>query len=278
MTRLLAADFRRLWRSRLLWVMAVFMVLLGIYMGRESVLLIHAWGREEELPPMEKNFFVGVLALSVLSAVFSALFVGAEYGSGAMRNKLTAGHRRCDICFSGQVACTVATLLFGGCYTVGYLAFAIPQVGGFAGGFWQGLLQLTLFLTAALALASLFVCIATTVSNRAYSAVICLLAAVALVGIGFLIANVLEELPTYTRYSVDQKGEMFSYEVPNPSYVGGFARKLLLFLRQVNPCGQALYRITGGKDGAGLTVGLNLGMTALFSCVGALLFRKKDLK
>lgn len=278
MTRLLAADFRRLWRSRLLWVMAGFMVLLGIYMGRESVLLIHALEKAEELPPMEKNFFVGVLALSVLSAVFSALFVGAEYGSGAMRNKLTAGHRRCDICFSGQVACTVATLLFGGCYAVGYLAFAIPQVGGFAGGFWQGLLQLALFLTAALALASLFVCIATTVSNRTYSAVICLLAAVALVGIGFLIANALEEPPTYRQYDVELNGNLFSYEVPNPSYVGGFARKLLLFLRQVNPCGQALYRITGGKDGAGLTVGLNLGMTALFSCVGALLFRKKDLK
>lgn len=278
MTRLLAADFRRLWRSRLLWAMAIVMLLFGVYMGRGSVLLIRAWGRPEDLPPMEKQFFVGVLVLSVLSAIFSALFVGAEYGSGAIRNKLTVGHRRCDIYFSGQIACTVAALLFGGCYAVGYLAFAVPQVGGFSDGAGQGALQVALFLSAALAFASLFAGIAITVSNRTYSAVICLLIAVVLVGCGFLIANALEEPPTYAHYDIDQSGELLSYEVPNPSYVGGFARKVLLFLRQVNPCGQALYRMTGGKEGLGLMLGVNLSVTVLLSVGGAVLFRRKDLK
>ena len=94
MRKLLRANGSRLLRDRAFWLAAL-IAALGASM--EVVNAVHA-RQDGEIWTMDYTLFIYVILAPILASVFTALFVGNEHSSGAMRNKLIAGHRRAASC------------------------------------------------------------------------------------------------------------------------------------------------------------------------------------
>ena len=106
MRKLLRANGSRLLRDRAFWLLAALMAALGASMA--VVNAVHA-RQDGEIWTMDYTLFIYVILAPILASVFTALFIG-RHSSGAMRNKLIAGHRRgciylqiCDCC--AGIAC-----------------------------------------------------------------------------------------------------------------------------------------------------------------------------
>lgn len=118
MRKLLRANVSRLLRDRAFWLAAL-IAALGASM--EVVNAVHA-RQDGEIWTMDYTLFIYVILAPILASVFTALFVGNEHSSGAMRNKLIAGHRRgCIYLADLLVSCCAGICLC--------LAFALPQAG-----------------------------------------------------------------------------------------------------------------------------------------------------
>ena len=119
MRKLLCANGSRLPRDRAFWLLAALMAALGASMA--VVNAVHA-RQDGEIWTMDYTLFIYVILAPILASVFTALFIGNEHSSGAMRNKLIAGHRRgCIYLADLLVSCCAGICLC--------LAFALPQAG-----------------------------------------------------------------------------------------------------------------------------------------------------
>lgn len=119
MRKLLRANGSRLLRDRAFWLLAALMAALGASMA--VVNAVHA-RQDGEIWTMDYTLFIYVILAPILASVFTALFIGNEHSSGAMRNKLIAGHRRgCIYLADLLVSCCAGICLC--------LAFALPQAG-----------------------------------------------------------------------------------------------------------------------------------------------------
>ena len=117
MRKLLRANGSRLRRDRAFWLLAALMAALGASMA--VVNAVHA-RQDGEIWTMDYTLFIYVILAPILASVFTALFIGNEHSSGAMRNKLIAGHRRgCIYLADLLVSCCAGICLC--------LAFALPQ-------------------------------------------------------------------------------------------------------------------------------------------------------
>lgn len=119
MRKLLRANGSRLLRDRAFWLLAALMAALGASMAVGNA--VHA-RQDGEIWTMDYTLFIYVILAPILASVFTALFIGNEHSSGAMRNKLIAGHRRGCI----YLADLLASCCAGICLC---LAFALPQAG-----------------------------------------------------------------------------------------------------------------------------------------------------
>ena len=116
MRKLLRANGSRLLRDRAFWLLAALMAALGASMA--VVNAVHA-RQDGEIWTMDYTLFIYVILAPILASVFTALFIGNEHSSGAMRNKLIAGHRRgCIYLADLLVSCCAGICLC--------LAFALP--------------------------------------------------------------------------------------------------------------------------------------------------------
>ena len=119
MRKLLRANGSRLLRDRAFWLLAALMAALGASMA--VVNAVHA-RQDGEIWTMDYTLFIYVILAPILASVFTALFIGNEHSSGAMRNKLIAGHRRgCIYLADLLVSCCAGICLC--------LVFALPQAG-----------------------------------------------------------------------------------------------------------------------------------------------------
>ena len=108
MRNLLSAGFVRLWRSRALWLSCAVAAGYEIF----SVLSRTPGVREGYTYSydLDGGFFLFSGLVGVLSALLCAFTVGPEYGYGALRNKLIAGHKRRDVYLTNLILSTAASL------------------------------------------------------------------------------------------------------------------------------------------------------------------------
>ena len=193
MRKLLRANFSRLLRDRVFWLLAALMAALGASMA--VVNAVHA-RQDGEIWVMDYTLFIYVILAPILASVFTALFIGNEHSSGAMRNKLIAGHRRgCIYLADLLVSCCGGICLC--------LAFALPQagLGLLLKGEWKAApaeLALSIGLSFALMIAftALFTLIAMLCQNKAHTAAGCILLTFVLLFAGVYISSTMEE-PEY---------------------------------------------------------------------------------
>lgn len=189
MRKLLRANASRLLRDRAFWLLAALMAALGASMA--VVNAVHA-RQDGEIWTMDYTLYIYVILAPILASVFTALFIGNEHSSGAMRNKLIAGHRRgCIYLADLLVSCCAGICLC--------LAFALM-----------------------LAFTALFTLIAMLCQNKAHTTAGCILLTFALLFAGVYISSTLEEPEYLAAYSYTENGVTVEEpEQKKPYYISG---------------------------------------------------------
>lgn len=273
MRRLLAANFLRLKKMHLFW----------------GALLLHAGFGLFRLYTMYKDmqtgryvvtiddaFFSYILITGLTTAVFISVFLGTEYGDGAIRNKITAGHSRQSIYFANLITMTAACFLFSAAYILTVLAAGTPVFGFLTIGLKQILLTLlgTAFTSAAFC--SIYTFISMSSSRKTNSAILCLLLYFGLMIATTYAAAMLDAPPEHMTIDMVD-GELVSHMEPNPRYPTGQEREVYQFIIDFLPTGQANQYLLG--TARLLRLELYSAAIVLVAAGGGLVyFRRKDIR
>ena len=129
MSKLLRANFSRLWKSKIFWLcmggMLIYAVAYMLNAGKRpfSVLTGQAY-------ILEDYYFQFLLYVGFFFAVIASMYLGTEYSDGTMRNKLIAGHTRANVYLANLIVTFVAGLLIMCVWFIGALA-GVPAFGFF---------------------------------------------------------------------------------------------------------------------------------------------------
>lgn len=286
MSRLLSAGFARMFKNRLFWVLTGFMFLLGVAIPVSdyiAVIKALAKGYAAEMD-IKSVFFQYAPFVGFVVAVFTGMFLGEEYNSGAIRNKLIVGHRRKDIYLSSLVLSLSAAVIMCLTYIIACCAVGLPLLGGFkdVGAGWVVVIVLCTMLMAC-ALGALFTLIAMLCQSKSATSVICLVLMIVLLFTGAFINSRLSEPETYQGYAMynAETGQVIVQEEPepNPSYVGGTTREVLEFLDRFLPAGQAIHYCNMELSDPFWEMPLySLIIIVATTGIGMISFKKKDIK
>ena len=276
MNRLLAANIVRLRKNKCFLGGMLLLVILGILYPVMKCIEMKNTGYETTL---DTGFFIGAAVLPVLLSVFVSLFIGTEYSDGTIRNKIMVGHERKSVYLANLLTNLMAAFALNIVFSSSYLAAGIPLLG-----FFQEDLKV-IFLFAGIefvlicSFTALFTVIAVLISNKAVSAVICVLGTfLVLFAASYLNAR-LNEPETYPAYTyVDGRTEVTEEEEKNPLYLDGKDRERYQFLYDFLPGGQVIQCVTMTAVNPKRLPVYSAILFVLTTAGGVLLFERKDIK
>ena len=277
MNKLLNAGFARLRKSKLFWGLLLFMAALALLMIGTEYSDFKKYGTVVETEQLMLNY---ATIAGVVIAVFTSLFLGVEYSDGTIRNKISTGHRRGEIYLTNLLLTAFASLISYAVFLAVIMLVGIPLLGGVKMALPRLLMLLGCICLTLLVYSCLFTWMAMMISNRAVSAVACIL-----VALGLMIAasaclaplHAPEEILTATLRDGESGQAQWIYE-PNPRYPSDAERQVYQYLVDVNPNGQ-MFQIAGGSATNLAYFPLYaLGEMALLVGAGLGCFRKKEIK
>lgn len=276
MSRLLSADFARLFKNKYFWICSIFMAGFGVFM---QVMNYVSCVSNNTVPHPDTIFFSFSLLTGILLSAFVSLFIGTEYSDGTMRNKLVIGHTRYSIYLSGLITCIAAGLLMCLFCLIASIAAGLPLSDFFANDIRLIIGTALGIAAASAAFASLCTLTAMVCQNRAVTAVINILLVFFLLFAAVYIRARLDEPETYPSYVFTQDGPFQSdEEVPNPSYPSGTTREIYQFLNAFLPGGQAVQYTNMEAENIPLLAVYSAGITVAAAGAGMCMFRRKDIK
>ena len=276
MSRLLSADFARLFKNKYFWICSIFMAGFGAFM---QVMNYVSCVSNDTVPHPDTIFFSFSLLAGILLSAFVSLFIGTEYSDGTMRNKLVIGHTRYGIYHSGLITCIAAGLLMCLFCLIASLAAGLPL-----SGFFENDIRLIIgtalgIAAASAAFASICTLTAMVCQSRAVTAVVNILLVFFLLFAAVYIRARLDEPETYPSYVYTQDGPLHSGEdVPNPNYLSGTAREVFEFLDDFLPSGQSVQYANMEAENIPLLAAYSAGITVAAAAAGMYVFRRKDIK
>lgn len=273
MINLLNAGFTRLRKNKIFWLLSIFSI------GFSFVLINGQYGN---MKTYHETVEMGTLLLSypmligIVSAVFISLFLGAEYSDGAIRNKISIGHKRGNIYLSNFIISSVVSLFFYALFLIVTLAIGLPLFG--SGTISISLILMKIFVVSftIIAYSSIFTFIAMLCSNKTIIAITTILVAFGFMLFTTYCFNILNT-PEYIRLATFVDGENQFKEEYNPKYPSPEKRKVFETLIDVIPSGQAL-QIPERNSNLEILLVYSLGIVIVFTGSGLLLFKKKELK
>lgn len=278
MSKLLRADFRRLFKSKFFYFGIGVMFLMGLVpIDRYNV----NKNLGDRLWSLDDDYFAYSIILYFITVILTTLFVGVEYSCGTIRNKIAVGHKRSSIYFSNLIVLVTANVIWCAVYLATSLSVGIPLLGIFKEKPSSIALYILVTFTMVIAMTSIVLCIAMLCSNRTHTAIISLVTAIALIIGGMAMNGILAEPEYYDSYAYldDETGEIIREESqPNPNYVTGTKRLVLEKLLEINPGGQVL-EISGMEvRNFASMAGYDFAIIVLSMGVGLYFFKRKDIK
>lgn len=278
MNKLLSANFSRLIREKMFWIVSVAMFILSAFMITKNGMAADI-DEVNNIKRLNSCYFNILPVLSFFCSVFISFFIGADYSDGTIRNKIVIGHSRTDIylsnyitVFSGSLV-ILAALLIGG-------AFGVPFFGIWKGGIKDYLIVVLICVLTTAVLSSILTLISMLSSNKAITVVLTVIVSLILLLAASSIYNVLLA-PETTReiisYSADGTVEL-GPEFKNPAYVSGFERKLDEWLLQFLPTGQSILIANEEITNPLINIIYSVVFATAVNACGIFAFRKKDLK
>ena len=304
MANLLAAEFHRIRRDPVSWLLAAAAVISGLLFGLS--------GQYDD---------VYVFPLFIVQAVFISLSLGREYNDGTLRNKIIAGKTKTAIFLSKLLVSLAASLVFTVLFLLPFVPMALRALSGLPG---EALLWMALdFFLLNLAWAALFTLVSSLISAKGVAGILNLILIFALIASSYELARMLRqpaELPWDFSESVplsqeeldqvkagtfrkpffqefDENGEVSYYTysvtegtIPNPNYIREPWNGLLRALHASLPSGpvndllgclgRGYHRNWEETDAPPLERYplYSLAGLLLLSALGLVTFRKKEIR
>lgn len=287
MTNLLRADFARLKKSKVFWLLTAAILIISaancIDMGRRAL------SNPNVDPPLEFVCFNMGPFIPIFIAAFVSLFLGTEYSDGTIRNKVVIGQKRTAIYLANFITCGSASLVMCLAWHIGSLV-GLPILGVWQLGAAAWLLYVLLSMLFTLAICAIFCLISHLWTNKALVAVAAIILALGLIYAGSSLYNRLlapEETRDFITAFDAETGEMQilpSDSRPNPEYIAEPLRTVCKTALNTLPTGQAILMANVTDSGyEALTMPLlqplaSVAVILLFTAVGLLLFSRKDIK
>ncbi|MBO5228265.1 MAG: ABC transporter permease [Lachnospiraceae bacterium] len=277
MSKLLAANFNRLIKSKIFWFSNLFLAGYSIFVYVKAL-----ENAKDGLTDIIWNtyFFNDIMMIGFVMAVFTGAFLEPEYRDGIIRNKLAVGHTRGSIYFADFIICVLAGLTFLAVYAV---------VSALAGVLLIGEVALTsvncmvpgiicsIFIT--IVYTAIYVAIVMADSNKARSAAVSLIVAMLLFIAGITIFNDLQQPEFTSRAVLTETGELQIEEgIPNSKYVSGMKRVIWETLAIMLPSGQSMQLIVPEGEFSGLMLITSVIVAGVICSLGMCLFKMKDIK
>lgn len=286
MTKLLSANFLRLWKSRVFWVSLAVCAALSVASAFGSFQFQVSTGADLSVPEvaqykalLEEQFFNYASFIGILSAALIALFLGTEYSDGTIRNKLAVGHSRLSLYFANLITGFAGSLLCMAGYMLSCLAVGAPLLGWFTRPAPLLLTAIGGSVVMLAAFCAIFTFVTMNCAKKSTSVAVCLLGAFVALIAAAVLYSMLDAPEFITDYEMTVNGQVTGIATePNPFYLSGPKRTVYQFLYDLLPTGQALqYTMLTFTDPVKL-MALSAAVCAAFSAIGAALFRRKDLK
>lgn len=236
MSKLLAAEFSRMKKSRCFIFCILIMIALGIIIPFIQLNNMKQYGF---IIHIENTFFAYTIFIGILLAVFNSLFIGTEFSDGTLRNKLIVGHTRTAIYLSTCLITMLAGFLMCLTYILTYTILGIPLLGFFTIDIMILIQFILCSLMMSLAYSAIYTMIAMVVQNKSYTSVICILSAFLLLIGATYINSMLSQPKTYEAYSYNN-GSSELKVIENPRYLTGKKRAVYEFVYDFLPPCQAI--------------------------------------
>ncbi len=280
MSKLLSANFARLVKSRVFWTLEIFCMIFGAVIYSLAILNTSNLGKRWLLWNANFYFFFFITSIGAVLTVFATLFIGTEYSDGTIRNKISIGHRRCDIYLSNFIIVAAAGAVFGITHMLMAVLIGIPFLGTavlpeFSAALWRlGCVGLII-----LAYAAIFTLFAMLDSNKPRAAVISLILALVLAVSGMLVFGRLQEPELTSRMVMQADGSFERQEnIPNNRYIDGTARTIYEWIDVTMPSAQALHILKRDGEFDSRIPFCGMGLTVLLTAGGITCFRRKDIR
>lgn len=274
MSNLLSANFYRLWRSKVFWGCAA--VTFAVTLG---VICLGFGTNSNPTRNWDKQMLMLFSVPLFTTAAFAAVFIGSEYSENTIRNKLTVGKTRAQIYFANLITITVGSLIITAAGQLAPTAVALYAgeecITSGADSLAVGIL---VCVCAVIGSCAFFTLVGMNVTRMSLAAVLTL---ILMIGANTAVPRLKELLDrplnmTVTRYN--ELGEVEKiYEEPNPDAVTGFTRILIETAYNILPFG-AVEQSKWDTETRGFLPLYAVGGFAAMTGIGALAFRKKDLK
>ena len=274
MSKLLSAGFIRLRKDKIFWIALIFMLGAGVFF---PVMRYIDMQKSGYINNIDNGFFACALFIGVVMAVFCSLFIGTEYSDGTIRNKVVIGQKRTSIYLSNLIICALVSVVMCAAFFIAYLCIGIPLLGFFEMDIKQVLLFTLAVFVLAIAFASIFTLISMLNHNKAITAVVCILLAFLLLFAGAQFNKMLNEPETNMGLMMTDNGQEYQ-EIPNPNYLEGGERKVVQFLYDFVPGGQALQCVSLEANNITVLPAYSLIIIVLTTGFGVFFFKKKELK
>lgn len=278
MSKLLSANFIRLWKERVFLIAIAGVFTLGAVIPISIKIAEIRLGVFNSIDPVFGQF---AMFIGIVLAIFCSFFVGKEYSDGTIRNKIICGKKRTDIYLANFITCTAVSLMLCIAFFLPYLGIGIPLLGSFH---MEKEIVFWLFLTViflSIAFASIYNLIAMLSTSKAVTAAVCILLAFLFLYMGFQLKGMLNQPEIIDGTAYDENGVAYQEveDFPNPEYLQGGERQVVRFLCNLIPGGQVAQCVgRGSVDELSELPVYSLGVILITTGVGVFVFRKKDLK
>lgn len=286
MSRLIKANFSRLFKSGIFKLYAAFSGVVGVFVVLMRYLDYQRnMEHYDKLPPeyhtIDGIAFVGVWYLLFMIPVFVGIFLGTEYSDGTIRNKLVVGHKRSDIYLANLIVCTVGTLIGVGInllinFTLGSALCGLEVLTA------TDIIKATLYIFIALISATaIMVVISMVINSKAAASVTVIIITMIMFFATIAIENRLSAPEYYEGYSFFDEGIGEIIEIPeekNPQYLEGTKRKVYQTVYDVIPTSHIYEYAMLVNEKANKYICYDGIILIATTALGLILFRKKDLK
>lgn len=275
MTKLLRANFSRLWRDKAFWLGTLCMFALGIFAVYTKYSDIVRYGEHELL---DDAILVYVAYIGCLAAAFCSLFLGTEYSDGTIRNKLIVGHLRSSIYLSNWLTNIAAVMIMAAAYLFSYCTLGSFLLEAPAAPLKIILFYILVSLFTILAYASIFHMLSMLISRKASAAVCCLMVFWGLLIVAMVVRAKLEAPEFVSGYSLTMNGLEQMAPEPNPKYLQPAARKMYQIFLDILPTGQSI-QLSSFEVPHPYLLMVYAAIISVAATVGGIFaFKKKNLK
>lgn len=274
MIKLLNAGFTRLRKNKIFWLLTLFSIGLALFMIYTQYSDMKKYGQVIEVEQLMLNYST---MIGIVIAIFTSLFLGVEYSDGAIRNKISIGHKRTNIYLSNLIITSITSLFSYILFMVVIVIIGIPLFGGITMSILALLKLIGYIFVMILAYSSIFTFLAMLIDNKTITAITTIMLAFGMMMFALVCLEIINT-QEYIQEASMVSGEMKFEEVKNPKYPSENKKKVCQTLLDINPAGQS-FQLTG-RTAPNLKVLpiYSLGILVVFTGTGLVLFKKKELK